>query len=86
MPAVDEGQMKKEEAPLRIGVDVGSTTVKLVVLDERAGAGQGGVTEPGGAGAAAEPDDTGAAEPGGTVLFSVYRRHHSDIRATFAEI
>ena len=86
MPAVDEGQMKKEEAPLRIGVDVGSTTVKLVVLDEWAGVGQGGATEPGGAGAAAEPDDTGAAEPGGTVLFSIYRRHHSDIRATIAEI
>ena len=42
---------------LRIGVDVGSTTVKLLVLD---------------------PDDQ--------IIFSVYRRHHSDVRATIVEI
>ena len=42
---------------LRIGVDVGSTTVKLLVLDEA-----------------------------GKVIFSVYRRHHSDIRATIIGI
>ena len=42
---------------LRIGVDVGSTTVKLLVLD---------------------PDDQ--------IVFSVYRRHHSDVRATIVEI
>ncbi len=46
-----------ETKPLRIGVDVGSTTVKLLVLDSN--------------------DD---------VVFSVYRRHHSDIRATIAGI
>ena len=45
------------DKPLRIGVDVGSTTVKLLVLDER-----------------------------DNVVFSVYRRHHSDIRATIAGI
>ncbi|WP_283170894.1 2-hydroxyacyl-CoA dehydratase [Curtanaerobium respiraculi] len=42
---------------LRIGVDVGSTTVKLLAMDAR--------------------DE---------VVFSVYRRHHSDIRATIVEI
>ncbi len=42
---------------MRIGVDVGSTTVKLLVLNTQ--------------------DE---------VVFSVYRRHHSDIRATIAGI
>ena len=42
---------------LRIGVDVGSTTVKLLVLD-----------------------------PNDEIIFSVYRRHHSDVRATIVEI
>ena len=42
---------------LRIGVDVGSTTVKLLVLD-----------------------------PNDEIVFSVYRRHHSDVRATIVEI
>ena len=45
------------ECAYRIGVDVGSTTVKLVVLD-----------------------------CAGEVVFSVYRRHHSDIRATIMGI
>ena len=45
------------ENKLRIGVDVGSTTVKLLALDE-----------------------------GENVVFSVYRRHHSDVRATVIEI
>lgn len=42
---------------LRIGIDVGSTTVKLLALDE-----------------------------GNHVVYSVYRRHHSDVRATVIEI
>ena len=46
-----------EVAPLRIGIDVGSTTVKLAVLDA---------------------DDK--------VLYSVYQRHHSDVRATVTEV
>ena len=49
--------VSQSDVALRIGVDVGSTTVKLVVLDRR-----------------------------GEVLFSVYRRHHSDIRATIVGI
>ncbi|NTU88757.1 MAG: 2-hydroxyacyl-CoA dehydratase [Actinobacteria bacterium] len=42
---------------LHIGIDVGSTTVKLAVLDDAK-----------------------------QVVFSVYRRHHADIRATISEI
>ena len=42
---------------LRIGIDVGSTTVKLLALNDE--------------------DE---------LLFSVYRRHHSDVRATVIEI
>ena len=46
-----------QAAPLRIGIDVGSTTVKLAILDQD-----------------------------NTVLYSVYQRHHSDVRATVAEV
>ncbi|MDY3980482.1 MAG: BadF/BadG/BcrA/BcrD ATPase family protein, partial [Paraeggerthella sp.] len=42
---------------LRIGIDVGSTTVKLAILDEA-----------------------------NDVKFSVYRRHHADVRATIIEV
>ncbi len=82
MPAVDEGQMKDTEAPLRIGVDVGSTTVKLVILDEQAGEGEGQGQAGEGEGAAGAAASCAA----GAVVFSVYRRHHSDIRATIAQI
>ena len=43
--------------PLRAGIDVGSTTVKLAILDE---------------------DDR--------VVWSIYERHHSDVRATIAKV
>ncbi len=49
--------MDTKNKPLRIGVDVGSTTVKLLVLDET-----------------------------DAIVYSVYRRHHSDIRATIIGI
>ena len=42
---------------LRAGIDVGSTTVKLAVLD-----------------------------PENQVVWSIYQRHHSDVRATIAEV
>lgn len=42
---------------LHMGIDVGSTTVKLVILDEK-----------------------------NEVRFSVYRRHHADVRATVYEV
>ncbi len=42
---------------LRIGIDVGSTTVKLAILDEQ-----------------------------DAILYSIYQRHHSDVRATVAEV
>ena len=45
------------EGALRIGIDVGSTTVKLAILDER-----------------------------NEVKYSVYRRHHADVRATIVEV
>lgn len=44
-------------APLHIGIDVGSTTVKLAILD----------------------DDN-------HIVWSVYRRHHADVRATIVEV
>ena len=42
---------------LRLGIDVGSTTVKLAILNEH-----------------------------NDVLFSVYKRHHADVRATVVEV
>ena len=45
------------ETTLHVGIDVGSTTVKVAVLDDA-----------------------------GTVLYSCYRRHHADIRATIIEV
>ena len=45
------------EKPLRAGIDVGSTTVKLAILDEN-----------------------------NQVVWSLYQRHHSDVRATVAEV
>ena len=42
---------------LHIGIDVGSTTVKLAILDDE-----------------------------GDVKFSIYRRHHADVRATIVEV
>ena len=56
------GQEGAGQAPamgqrLHLGIDVGSTTVKLAILDE---------------------DDT--------IRYSVYRRHHADVRATIVEI
>ena len=44
--------------PLRVGLDIGSTTVKAVVLDQ--------------------------SDSLGDTLFSDYRRHHADVRATVA--
>ena len=45
------------EAPLHIGVDVGSTTVKVAVLDDA-----------------------------NQIMYSCYKRHHADIRATIVEV
>ncbi len=45
------------EKALHIGIDVGSTTVKLAILDET-----------------------------NSVRYSVYRRHHADVRATIVEV
>ena len=49
--------MPEGQVPLRIGIDVGSTTVKLAILDEN-----------------------------DQVVWSIYQRHHSDVRATVAEV
>ncbi|WP_246599500.1 2-hydroxyacyl-CoA dehydratase [Gordonibacter massiliensis (ex Traore et al. 2017)] len=57
-PAVDAANAPvPAEGTLHIGIDVGSTTVKLAILD-------------------GEND----------VKFSVYRRHHADVRATIVEV
>ena len=50
-------EQNKETARLHLGIDVGSTTVKVAVLDEAQ-----------------------------QILFSVYRRHHADVRATVLEV
>lgn len=64
--AVPEHERSKEKvmatengttSPLHIGIDVGSTTVKLAILDAQ-----------------------------NNVKFSVYRRHHADVRATIIEV
>ncbi len=90
MPPVDNGQTRDGETPLRIGVDVGSTTVKLVICDEQAGEREDAVAPAPAAGNAGAVAGAGAAgtssDAAGTVVFSVYRRHHSDIRATIAQI
>ena len=58
-PIVSTPQSAKPDAkPLRVGLDIGSTTVKAVVLDQ---------------------SDTLA-----ETLFSDYRRHHANVRATVA--
>lgn len=51
------GAASSPAQPLHIGIDVGSTTVKLAILDAA-----------------------------GNVRFSVYRRHHADVRATIVEV
>ena len=56
--AAEAAQPKLERTfPLRAGIDVGSTTVKLAILDE-----------------------------GDNVVWSIYERHHSDVRATIAQV
>ena len=54
---VNVATSKPEQETLHIGIDVGSTTVKLAILNQ-------------------------ASE----VLFSVYCRHHADVRATIVEV
>ena len=55
MPA--SKQAVERTFPLRAGIDVGSTTVKLAIMDENE-----------------------------NVLWSIYERHHSDVRATIAKV
>ena len=54
-----EGVVQKQRSvpALRAGIDVGSTTVKLALLDER-----------------------------DNVVWSIYERHHADVRATIAQV
>ncbi len=56
--AADTAVASRDTKPLRVGLDIGSTTVKAVVLDQ-----------------------TDALDG---VLFSDYRRHHANVRATVA--
>lgn len=56
--AADTAVESRDAKPLRVGLDIGSTTVKAVVLDQ-----------------------TDALDG---VLFSDYRRHHANVRATVA--
>ena len=56
--AADPAVESRDTKPLRVGLDIGSTTVKAVVLDQ-----------------------TDALDG---VLFSDYRRHHANVRATVA--
>ena len=52
-----DGARAQTSPELRAGIDVGSTTVKLAILDRQ--------------------DD---------VVWSIYERHHSDVRATIAQV
>ena len=52
-----QAQRQADNGTLHLGIDVGSTTVKLAILDESR-----------------------------NILFSQYRRHHTDIRATISQI
>ena len=56
-PAAAASPVAREDCRLHIGIDVGSTTVKLAILDEQ-----------------------------NDVKFSIYRRHHADVRATIVEV
>ncbi|WP_241520204.1 acyl-CoA dehydratase activase-related protein [Bifidobacterium catulorum] len=58
---------------IRIGLDIGSTTVKAVVLDKD------GST-------AAVGEESPLAAPGQHILYADYRRHHANVRATVAEL
>ncbi|RSX51597.1 2-hydroxyglutaryl-CoA dehydratase [Bifidobacterium callimiconis] len=60
---------------IRIGLDIGSTTVKAVVLDR-----DGVKTENNGG------DESPLAAPGQHILYADYRRHHANVRATVAEL
>ncbi|OZG59046.1 2-hydroxyglutaryl-CoA dehydratase [Bifidobacterium tissieri] len=60
---------------IRIGLDIGSTTVKAVVLDK-----DGVQTEENGG------DESPLAAPGQHILYADYRRHHANVRATVAEL
>lgn len=55
--SVRKSQETDSLPPLRAGIDVGSTTVKLALLDRS-----------------------------NNVVWSIYQRHHSDVRATIAEV
>ncbi|MBW3087687.1 2-hydroxyacyl-CoA dehydratase [Bifidobacterium sp. 82T24] len=58
---------------IRIGLDIGSTTVKAVVLDK-----DGSKTAVG--------EESPLAAPGQHILYADYRRHHANVRATVAEL
>ena len=53
----DADRAKAAKPTLRAGIDVGSTTVKLAILDQNDNA-----------------------------VWSLYQRHHSDVRATIAQV
>ncbi|NPD32107.1 2-hydroxyacyl-CoA dehydratase [Eggerthellaceae bacterium zg-997] len=55
--AMNAPSTQADQGLLRLGIDVGSTTVKLAILDEA-----------------------------DRIVFSLYERHHSDVRATVAEV
>ncbi|PJM73715.1 activase [Bifidobacterium primatium] len=58
---------------IRIGLDIGSTTVKAVVLDKDGSK-------------AAAGEESPLAAPGQHILYADYRRHHANVRATVAEL
>ena len=62
----------------RIGLDIGSTTVKAVVLDREDGANKADQRQ--------EHEESPLAAAGQHILFSDYRRHHANVRATVAEL
>ncbi|MBE6473907.1 MAG: CoA activase [Coriobacteriaceae bacterium] len=57
IPTAEELAKREAKPELRAGIDVGSTTVKLAILDKN-----------------------------DNVVWSIYQRHHSDVRATIAQV
>ncbi|MBO7702407.1 MAG: CoA activase, partial [Eggerthellaceae bacterium] len=57
IPSAEELERRNRKPALRAGIDVGSTTVKLAILDKS-----------------------------DQVVWSIYQRHHSDVRATIAQV
>jgi predicted CoA-substrate-specific enzyme activase len=77
--------------PLRLGIDIGSTTVKAVLLDALDASQSAQPDQHAEPGLAArerrqDPDHQPGAGPAPRVLFEDYRRHHADVRIELSKL